>query len=95
VIAVKLPARLRRHAGGADRLELSGATVGGCLQEMESRYPGVSAELRDGTGGLVASVNLYLNGQDVRYLGGLDAPVRNGDTITILMPIAGGAAPRY
>ncbi len=91
MIEIKLPLRLRRLAGGRDRVEVAGATVGGSLRELEKRYPGISAELRDGSGALVASAHLYLNGQDVRYLGGLEAPVQDGDTITILMPIAGGA----
>ncbi len=87
---VRIPLLLRRHTAGADRLELSASTAGECLVELERRYPGLSSELRDAEGLLRTSVNLYVNGQDVRYLAGLHTPLGDGDELTILVPIAGG-----
>lgn len=87
---VKLPVALRRHAGGAAQLELPGATVAECLEELERRFPDLSQELRDETGRLLAEVNLYINGEDLRYRLSLDTPLQPGDELTILLPVAGG-----
>ncbi len=87
---VRIPLMLRRLAEGAAVLELPGATAGECLAELEHRCPGVRSELRDGVGNLRPSVNLYVNGQDVRFLAGLDTPLREDDELAILVPISGG-----
>ena len=90
MILVKLPVALRRHAGGVSQLELPGDTVAECLRELERRFPAVSGELRDGSGRLLPSVGLYVNGEEVRYRSALETPLRVGDELTILLPIAGG-----
>lgn len=89
---VKLPISLRRHAGGAALLTLSGTTVAQCLEELEYRFPSLSREMRDEVGALLASVNLYVNGVDVRYLSRLATIVESEDEVTIVIPVAGGCA---
>ena len=88
---VKLPTILRKHTDGAAAVEADGATVGEVLKDLESRYPGVTRTiLTEGGDGFHRFVNVYVNGEDVRYAGSLAAPVADGDTISILPAVAGG-----
>lgn len=90
-MTVKIPTILRRHAGNRPAVEVEGATVRELLSDLERRYPGISGNILDEGGGLRRFVNLYVNDEDVRYLGSLDAPVREGDVVSILPAVAGGA----
>jgi MoaD family protein len=90
VITVKLPTILRKHAGGQPQVQTDGGTLGEVLDTLEERYPGLTLGIRGEDGALRRHVNVYLNGEDVRYLGSLDAPVKGGDTIAILPAVAGG-----
>jgi len=88
---VKLPTILRKHTDGVAAVEAVGANVGEVLADLESRHPGVTRTiLTDDGSGLHRFVNVYVNGEDVRYGGGLGAPVADGDTISILPAVAGG-----
>jgi molybdopterin converting factor small subunit len=88
---VKLPTILRKHTDGVAVVEADGASVGEVLKDLESRHPGVTRTiLTEDGGGLHRFVNVYVHGEDVRYGGGLDAPVAEGDTISILPAVAGG-----
>jgi molybdopterin converting factor small subunit len=89
-IEVRIPTILRSYTGGAKAVEGSGDTLAGLLSDLESRHGGLRERLVD-DGGLRRFVNVYLNDEDVRFLGGLDAPVRDGDTVTVLPAVAGGA----
>jgi MoaD family protein len=88
---VKLPTILRKHTDGVAAVDADGATVGEVLRDLETRHPGVTRTIltEDGAG-LHRFVNVYVNGEDVRYGGGLGAPVSEGDTISILPAVAGG-----
>ncbi|MGD0373090.1 MAG: MoaD/ThiS family protein [Streptosporangiaceae bacterium] len=90
-IEVRIPTILRSYTGGAKAVEGSGDTLAGLLSDLESRHGGLRERLVD-DGGLRRFVNVYLNDEDVRFLGGLDAPVRDGDTVTVLPAVAGGAS---
>lgn len=90
MINVKLPTLLRRHAGGQPEVQSEGRTLGEVLEHLESQYPGLTASLRGEDGGLPRHVNVYVNGEDVRYLGGLDTEVGDGDTVSVLPAVAGG-----
>ncbi len=61
------------------------------LASLTSAYPSVAGQLLDADGDLHRFLNVYLNDDDVRYLGGLDAPVADGDEVTLLPAVAGGA----
>ena len=89
-IEIRIPTILRTYTGGAKSVEGSGATLADLLDDVESRHGGLQARLVDGAG-LRRFVNVYLNDEDVRFLGGLSAPVKDGDTVTVLPAVAGGA----
>ena len=88
-IEVRIPTILRTYTGGAKSVEGSGATLADLLDDLESRHNGLHDRLVDDAG-LRRFVNVYLNDEDVRFLGGLSAPGRDGDTVTVLPAVAGG-----
>ena len=87
---VKLPTILRSHAGGEKQVEVDGATLREVLSDLETRYPGITSTVLTDDGALHRFVNVYLNDEDVRYLGSLETEVRDGDTVSILPAVAGG-----
>jgi MoaD family protein len=88
-IEVRIPTILRTYTGGAKSVEGSGDTLASLIADLEERYGGLQERLVDDSG-LRRFVNVYLNDEDVRFLGGLDAPVKDGDTVTVLPAVAGG-----
>jgi MoaD family protein len=89
-VQVKLPTILRKHAGGEPKVRAEGSTLREVLRDLESRYPGVTKNVLAEDGGLHRFVNVYLNDEDVRYLGSLETEVGEGDTVSILPAVAGG-----
>jgi len=88
-VRVKIPTQLREATGGEATASVDGATVGEVLDALYQRY----AELRDRIaqdGGLRRFVNVYVDGEDIRFLDGLDTTVKDGDEVTILPAVAGG-----
>ena len=90
-IEVRIPTILRTYTGGAKQVEGAGSTLGELIDDIDGRHSGLRDRLVDGTG-LRRFVNVYLNDEDVRFLGGLETPVKDGDTVTVLPAVAGGAA---
>jgi len=88
-IEVRIPTILRNYTGGAKAVTAEGATLDELIANLESRHPGIKDRLVDDNG-LRRFVNVYLNDEDVRFLGGLDTPVSDGDTVTVLPAVAGG-----
>jgi len=88
-IEVRIPTILRTYTGGAKSVEGAGGTLDDLLADLESRHGGLRDRLVD-DGGLRRFVNIYLNDEDVRFLGGLSVPVKDGDTVTVLPAVAGG-----
>ncbi|GIH27039.1 molybdopterin synthase sulfur carrier subunit [Acrocarpospora phusangensis] len=88
-IEVRIPTILRTYTDGAKAVDASGATLEELIGDLESRHPGLQARLVD-AGKLRRFVNVYLNDEDVRFLGGLGTPVSDGDTVTVLPAVAGG-----
>ena len=89
-VEVSIPTILRSYTRGAKTVEASGVTLSARLADLESRHPGISDRLVDDAG-LRRFVNVYLNDEDVRFLGGLDTEVADGDAVTILPAVAGGS----
>jgi molybdopterin synthase sulfur carrier subunit len=89
-VEVKLPTILRQHTGGDASVSGRGDTVRQVLEDLDDRYPGLKARIVTEEGGIHRFVNLYLNDEDVRYLGALETEVADGDTISILPAVAGG-----
>ncbi len=89
-VTVKLPTQLRDAAGGAGAAEVEGATVGEALEALYAEHGELRERLADGDGGLRRFVNIFLGGEDIRFLDGLDTPLADGDEVTILPAVAGG-----
>lgn len=89
-VTVKVPTILRTHTGGEGRVEGQGTTVREVLDDLEGRYPGIRSRLVTDEGVLHRFVNVYVNDEDVRYLGSLETEVRDGDVVSILPAVAGG-----
>jgi molybdopterin synthase sulfur carrier subunit len=93
-IQVRIPTPLRKFTGGAESVTASGATVAAVVQDVEGRHPGLKERICDDAGKVRRFVNLYVNGEDIRFLASLDTPVKEGDEISIVPAIAGGTLPR-
>ena len=88
-IEVRIPTILRQYTGGEKAVEGSGGTLVELIDDIESRHPGLRDRLVDDRG-LRRFVNVYLNDEDVRFIGGLDAEVTDGDQVVVLPAVAGG-----
>jgi sulfur-carrier protein len=89
-VTVKLPTQLRDAAGGATTASVPGSTVGEALEALYTQHGELRERLADSDGGLRRFVNVYLKGEDIRFLDGLETAVRDGDEVTILPAVAGG-----
>ncbi|GAA3688708.1 MULTISPECIES: MoaD/ThiS family protein [Gordonia] len=88
-VTVSIPTILRTHTGGEKRVEASGATLSEVIDNLESANPGIKERLV-ADGKLHRFVNIYVNDEDVRFSGGLDTTIGDGDDVTILPAVAGG-----
>jgi molybdopterin synthase sulfur carrier subunit len=86
---VRVPPVLREEAGGARQVEASGGTVRELLEDLSDRLPALGTKVYDGSD-IRPYVNVYVDGEDVRTNGGLDAPVRADATVVLLPAMAGG-----
>ena len=88
--AVRIPSVLRPAVGGQKELDVDGATVGEVIQALIGRFPSLRDQLLTAEGELNRFVNVYVNGQDVRYLDGLGTKVEPRDEVRLLPAMAGG-----
>ncbi|MGH3916558.1 MAG: MoaD/ThiS family protein [Pseudonocardiaceae bacterium] len=92
-VTVSIPTILRPHTGDEKIVKASGANLAEVIEDLESQYGGIKARLvKEGV--LHRFVNVYVNDEDVRFAGGLEAAVKDGDNVTILPAVAGGSATR-
>ena len=89
-VVVKIPTQLRAAAGGEAETEIDGATVQEVLDGLFARHDELRSRLYDDDGGLRRFVNVYVAGEDIRFLDGLKTPVKDGAELTILPAVAGG-----
>lgn len=89
-VVVRIPTPLRRMTNGQDKVELQEAALSAMIETLEADYPGIKERLIDENGELRYFVNIYLNGEDVRFLQGLDTAASAGDEISIVPAVAGG-----
>ena len=87
---VFIPSVLRGSVGGAKSLEVDGDSIRSVVDGLVERHPSLGGQLLTGDGDLNRFVNVYVNGQDVRYLAGLDTPVAPTDEVRLLPAMAGG-----
>ena len=88
-VTVKIPTQLRAATDGEASAEVDGATVGEVLDSLYERYGELRSRIAE-DGGLRRFVNVYVGGEDIRFLDGLETEVRDGDEVTILPAVAGG-----
>jgi sulfur-carrier protein len=89
---IRIPTVLRPAVGNQATASVEGSTIGEVLQALAAQYPAITGQLLNEDGSLHRFLNVYVNDDDVRYIGGVDAPVADGDEITLLPAVAGGAA---
>ena len=89
-VTVRLPTIMRSHAGGQSEVSAQGSTIGEVIDDLVLQFPGTSTHLKAPDGGVHKFVNVYVNDEDIRYLGKLDTPVKDGDQVSILPAVAGG-----
>src|ERR1700712_3138124 len=90
-VQVKVPTVLRPCTGGAKAVDASGDTLDALLTDVDSRHEGLRGRLISEDGSLHRFVNIYINNEDVRFLGSPEAPLKDGDPVTILPAVAGGS----
>jgi sulfur-carrier protein len=88
-VEVRIPTILRSYTDGAKAVEGKGETIDELFSDIDARHPGLRDRLVD-DGALRRFVNVYLNDEDVRFLGGLATPLGDGDVVTVLPAVAGG-----
>ena len=88
---VRIPPTLRPEVGGSRQVEATGGTVREVLEDLTSRYPALRAQIFE-DGDIAPFVNVYVEGEDVRTLDGIETPVREGATVILLPAMAGGGA---
>jgi sulfur-carrier protein len=88
-ITVRVPTPLRRLSGAAV-VQADGASVGALIDDLEVRFPGFRDRLCEDDGALKRFINLYVNGEDIRYAGGLDTTLKDGDEVSIIPAVSGG-----
>ena len=90
-VEVRIPTILRSYTGGEKAVSGDGETLAALLHDLESRHSGLRERLVTADGGLHRFVNVYVNDEDVRFLGGLETKLSDGDSVTVLPAVAGGA----
>ena len=88
-IEVRIPTILRPFTKDQKSVTAFGATLQEVVEDLERNYPGIGPRLLE-NGGLRRFINVYINDEDVRYIGGLNSPIKVGDSVTILPAVAGG-----
>ena len=94
-IEVKIPTILRTYTDGEKVVTGSGDSLAGLIDDLEASHPGIKDRLVDADkdGDLRRFVNIYVNDEDVRFLGGLEASLSDGDQVVVLPAVAGGSLP--
>ncbi len=87
---VRIPTPLRKLTNNEELIEINAATIGDAINELQSRYPGISERLVDEKGEVRRFVNVYVNEEDIRFLQNRATPLKDGDEISIIPAIAGG-----
>ncbi len=89
-VQVRIPTPLRRFTANAEQVTASGATVGHVVDDLERQFPGLKERLCDAEGRVRRFVNIYVNGDDIRFLDSLGTALKDGDELSIVPAIAGG-----
>jgi molybdopterin synthase sulfur carrier subunit len=89
-VRVRVPTPLRKYTQGSDEVNAQGSNIKSLVDDLEKNYPGIKERICDETGKVRRFVNVYVNGDDIRFLQNLDTALKEGDNISIVPAIAGG-----
>src|SRR5271156_3282507 len=89
-VTIEIPTAFRRFTDGAPKVDCSATTVAAALNELTTRFPDLSKHVRDESGQIRQFLNVYLNEEDIRFLGGESSPLKDGDRVLLVPSIAGG-----
>lgn len=89
-VQVRIPTPLRKFTDGQDTVDASGASIGAIIENLEQNHPGLKDRICEADGSVRRFVNLYVNGDDIRFLENLESAVKDGDEVSIVPAIAGG-----
>ncbi len=89
-VSVRIPTPLRKLTNEQDVVSAQAASLAQCIAALDSSYPGLKERLCDESGELRRFVNIYVNGEDVRFLDGLNTALKSGDEVSIVPAVAGG-----
>ena len=89
-VTIRIPTQLRELSGGASEVSVEGGTVKEVLAALDAGHPGFAGRLHDDDGNLRRFVNVFLADEDIRFMDGVDTPVTDGQTVSIVPAVAGG-----
>ncbi|MEE8471569.1 MAG: MoaD/ThiS family protein [Dehalococcoidia bacterium] len=89
-VKVRIPSPLRSLTGGQGTVELDAANLVECLDNLDAQFPGIKARLCDEEGKIQQFVNVYINGEDIRFLQEMASTLKSGDEVSIVPAMAGG-----
>jgi molybdopterin synthase sulfur carrier subunit len=89
-VRVRVPTPLRRFTAGAEEVTVNGRTISRVVEDLELKFPGLKEHLCDEEGRVRRFINIYVNGDDIRFLDSLETAVKDGDEVAIVPAIAGG-----
>ncbi len=91
-IKVRIPTPLQKLTGNQAEVESKGQTISELIDELEKSYPGIKERICDEKGKMRRFINVYVNEEDIRFLQGDDTSIKDGDEVSIIPAIAGGAS---
>ncbi|MBN18987.1 MAG: molybdopterin synthase sulfur carrier subunit [Chloroflexi bacterium] len=89
-VTVRIPTPLRKITNGLDKISASGSSLSEIIKEIEKNFPGFQSRIYDENNQLRSFVNIYINGEDIRFLDGLESNTKSGDEVSIVPAVAGG-----
>jgi molybdopterin synthase sulfur carrier subunit len=89
-VEVRIPTPLRKFTDGADTVPVEGNSIAELLDDLDKNHPGLKGRICEDDGSVRRFVNVYVNGDDIRFLDNLASPVKDGDEVSIVPAIAGG-----
>ena len=90
-VIVRVPTPLRKFAGGAKDVQATGDTIAELIDDLEQKHPGLKDRLCEEDGFLRRFINIYVNGEDIRYAKGIDTSLKDGDEVSIIPAVSGGS----